>query len=98
MLLSFWLWAEQHGGLHCLFPTPWDQLERSPSTSQREKPSSRSQIGPRPATTAQPAFCPAPAWSRLEALIMFAGSSFRFQPGVPAPSPNLGSRISMGGG
>lgn len=58
---------------YCLFPTPWDQLEMDPRTSQREKPLLNSQTGPRTATPVQHGFCPVTAWCRPEALIMFAG-------------------------
>lgn len=75
MLLSFWLWGGATWRITTVFSqhpgTSW--RDSCPSTSQRETPLSRSQTGPRPAASVQPGFCPAPAWSRPEALIMFAG-------------------------
>lgn len=64
---------EQHGRLLQSFSIPWDQLERCPGTSQREKLFSSSRTGLRLAAPVQPGFRPVPAWRRLEALIMFAG-------------------------
>lgn len=75
-VVPFWLRGAGRGAtgrIIKLFPTPWDQLERCPGTSQREKPFWNSWTGRRPATPIQPGFRPAPAWRRLEALIMFAG-------------------------
>ena len=37
MAAPFWMGGNVEDYV-CLFPTPWDRLERCPDTSQRERP------------------------------------------------------------